>query len=115
LRDEPWLVVDRFLPYEDQLELYRRALSGVILDDAAFKGLSPDLREALALPAFKGEDGRSGPAPDEGEKTSFGVESSALEAETGVATRRSVSDLIDSPASGRVAFAEAEETLGSGD
>ncbi|MDR2367154.1 MAG: hypothetical protein LBF58_03450 [Deltaproteobacteria bacterium] len=48
LRRENWLVVDRLQPYEDQLDAYRRALSGFGLMQGQLEGLSPQAREALA-------------------------------------------------------------------
>ncbi|MDR1545469.1 MAG: hypothetical protein LBU12_01870 [Deltaproteobacteria bacterium] len=49
LHDEPWLVVDRFQPFEDQLEIFRRALAGRTADEH-FRGLGLDLKGLLALP-----------------------------------------------------------------
>ena len=48
LRRENWLVVDRQQPFEDQLELFRRALGSVNLEPGLLKGLPPGVMAILA-------------------------------------------------------------------
>lgn len=43
-REEPWLVIDRNLPYEEQLEQYREALKTLAIDP---KNLSPAVKDIL--------------------------------------------------------------------
>jgi hypothetical protein len=45
LRQDNWLVVDRFQPYEEQLDVYRRALAGIKIQ---LENLSPETRTVLS-------------------------------------------------------------------
>ncbi|MDR1678040.1 MAG: hypothetical protein LBS44_06585 [Deltaproteobacteria bacterium] len=47
LRQEDWLVVDRFQPFEEQADLYRRALAGFELSPQYLQALSPETRNIL--------------------------------------------------------------------
>ncbi|MDR1872325.1 MAG: hypothetical protein LBS60_10500 [Deltaproteobacteria bacterium] len=44
LRQEPWLILDRSQPFEEQVELFRQALANLTLDEEA---IPPDLKEVL--------------------------------------------------------------------
>jgi hypothetical protein len=47
-RQEPWLVLDRLLPFEEQLDVLRRALDGAPLAPGVLEGLSDEARTHLA-------------------------------------------------------------------
>jgi hypothetical protein len=47
LREDPWLVVDRFQPYEDQVELFRRALVGIEIPVKLEQSLSPEVQTVI--------------------------------------------------------------------
>jgi hypothetical protein len=47
LRQENWLVVDRFQPFEEQLDTYRRALSDFDLSNGYLESLSPETQQIL--------------------------------------------------------------------
>jgi hypothetical protein len=48
LRQEDWLVVDRLQSFEDQVELYRRALSEVDIPSGQLETLSQETKAFLA-------------------------------------------------------------------
>jgi hypothetical protein len=48
LRREPWLVLDRLQPFEEQLDVLRRALDGAALAPGVLEGLSDEARAVLA-------------------------------------------------------------------
>jgi hypothetical protein len=47
LRQENWLVIDRFQPYEDQLDTYRHGLANAPRGKDYLDSLSPEAKEAL--------------------------------------------------------------------
>ncbi|MDR0622204.1 MAG: hypothetical protein LBJ61_10060 [Deltaproteobacteria bacterium] len=62
LREEPWVVIDNFLPFEDQLYQFRQSLSRVTIPQAALEKLSPQVRAVLAPPK-DGTKAKAAPAP----------------------------------------------------
>ena len=53
LRDQPWLVLDMFLPYEDQVETFKRAFLEITpetgIPDSMVRNLSKEVRAVAAL------------------------------------------------------------------
>ncbi|MDR1049578.1 MAG: hypothetical protein LBP95_00560 [Deltaproteobacteria bacterium] len=49
LREDSWVVVDRYQPYEDQAEVFRKALAGLEIDPATAAACSAEVRAVIGL------------------------------------------------------------------
>jgi hypothetical protein len=54
LREDSWVVVDRYQPYEDQAEVFRKALAGLEIDPATAAACSAEVRAVIGRASGSG-------------------------------------------------------------